>query len=69
MEMTCDERVCYPAAIDGIAGLSELERNSALKMGENLDIIKLIAEAVREGKTDVGGDVFVMTMARNDDHN
>ncbi|KAF9522601.1 hypothetical protein CPB83DRAFT_733454, partial [Crepidotus variabilis] len=68
-EISCDERLCYLAGTDDIAGLCEhaAEQFSSMKVGQDLEVVRAIAQAVRSGKVDVGGEVFVMAMARNDE--
>ncbi|KAF5313760.1 hypothetical protein D9619_013711 [Psilocybe cf. subviscida] len=67
-EMAVDGRLVYLAKTDDLAGLCEHAKQlGSTKMGENTEVIRNIAIAVREGKIHVGDEIFVAAFARNDD--
>ena len=69
-EIACDSRLCYLALTDDIAGLCEHAVSNGLasaKMGANLDVMRTVQQAVRDGRVHVGKEILVVAMARNDE--
>ena len=67
-EVASDGRLCYLTETDHIAGLCEHARElPSVKMGDNLDVVRNIARAVKEGLVHIGQEVFVAAFARNDE--
>ena len=67
-EVASDGRPCYLSATDEIAGLCEHAASElpSCKMGKNLDVMRAVHRAVREGTVHIGKEVFVAALARND---
>ncbi|KAF9530963.1 hypothetical protein CPB83DRAFT_874875 [Crepidotus variabilis] len=68
-EISCDDRLCYLAETDDIAGLCEHAGSlfPSLKMGERLDVIRAVAAALREGSIHPAQEVLVAAISRNDE--
>jgi hypothetical protein len=68
-EIACDGRLCYLTATDEIAGLCEHATSelSSAKMGTNLEVVRAVRQAVRDGKVHIGQEVLVVAIARNDE--
>jgi len=67
-EVASDGRLCYLTETDDIAGLCEhASELLSVKMGNNLDVVRNIARAVKEGLVHIGQEVFVAAFARNDE--
>jgi hypothetical protein len=67
-EVASDGRLCYLTDTDDIAGLCEhASKLPSVKMGTNLDVVRNVVRAVREGQIHVGQEVFVAAFARNDE--
>jgi hypothetical protein len=68
-EVACDGRLCYLADSDEIGGLCEHSATElpSVKMGKNLNVIRAVTQAIRDGKVHVGQEVFVAAIARNDE--
>ncbi|TCD63415.1 hypothetical protein EIP91_005414 [Steccherinum ochraceum] len=67
-EIACDNRLCYLAQTDDIAGLCEHAASlNSVKMGGDLSVVHAIASAVREGKVHVGQEICVAAIARNNE--
>lgn len=69
-EVASDGRPCYLSATDEIAGLCEHATTElpSRKMGRNLDVMRAVHRAVREGRVHIGKEVFVAALARNDEN-
>jgi hypothetical protein len=67
-EIATDGRMCYLSDTDECGGLCEhaAEKLSSMKLGDDLEVIRAIAAAVRAGEIHIGQEVFVAAFARND---
>ncbi|KAF8055318.1 hypothetical protein FPV67DRAFT_1789064 [Lyophyllum atratum] len=68
-EVASDGRLCYLPGTDDIAGLCEHAATgvASVKMGEDLNVIRAVTKAVRDGKVHIGQEVFVAAISRNDE--
>ncbi|KAF8150236.1 hypothetical protein B0H34DRAFT_811419 [Crassisporium funariophilum] len=68
-EVASDGRPCYLPETDDITGLCEHAAAGvpSVKMGKDLNVVRAVAQAVRDGKIHVGKEVFVAAFARNDE--
>ncbi|KAF9470751.1 hypothetical protein BDN70DRAFT_939453 [Pholiota conissans] len=68
-EVASDGRLCYLVDSDEIGGLREHSGKElpSVKMGKNLDVVRAVTRAIRDGKIHTGQEVFVAAVARNDD--
>jgi len=70
-EVASDGHLCYLTATDEIAGLCEhaMDELPSVKMGKDLQVAHAIRQAIRDGKVNVGQEIFVAAFARYDDMN
>lgn len=67
-EIGIDGRLNYLAETDDLVGLCEhAAQLGSTKMGKNIEVIRNIALAVREGNVHIGDEIFVAAFSRNDD--
>lgn len=67
-EIASDGRLCYLPENDDIAGLYEHSASlSSVKTGNDLSVVRRIAQGVRNGEIHVRQEVFVAAFARNDE--
>ena len=68
-EIALDGRLVYLAETDDIAGLCEHAATwgPSLKMGEKLDVVRAITQAIRDGEIHIGQEVLVAAFSKNDE--